>query len=191
MAFYISSFSDEQEVQNEYLKLPLKLIGDARKNYICIDNTYYKNLHFDFYGRKIHFHNVGGGFQKSIVFTEDRIKEYEEGKISFTNEIPQTYVYSKITIEGWENKFVYGYHNPLIKWNGWTIPYFTFEALKEINNLCDEDNLLFRLYDEESGKTVEYMNKYDEEAPYIIIPTIINGITLYECGLGFTWSIMD
>lgn len=176
------------------MEIPIKLMSDVKKPYLVFDNKNYFSVHkFDYENLKLLFCNVGGGFIQSLTFDDDRLKAYAKGNIKFVNDLPQVYQYSKITIEGWDKNYVYGYHNPLACWNGWTIPYFTFENAKKVNDLCLIDDLLFRFYDEEVDgervQTIEYINKHDCEAPWVIEPTFINGIKLWECGLGLTWEI--
>ena len=172
----------------------MNLTKDLKKNFMVIgDKDYYEISKFDRGYKGIEFCNLGGGFIKRIKINETFMNDYENGKIKFTNSLPTHYIYGKISCEGMDLKYVMGYYNPVIRWNGWINPFFTWETCKQINNACTDENLLFRFYDEEVNgkkvKTLEYCNQYDCETPYIIPSQRINGIEVYDCGLGICWEL--
>lgn len=174
----------------------MDLRKDLKKNFMVIGGkNYYEISKFDRGYEGIEYCNLGGGFIKRIKINEAFMNDYESGKIKFTNSLPSNYVYGKITIDGWreENKYVKGYYNPIIRWNGWINPFFTWETCKQVNNNCHDDDLLFKFYDEEVNgkqiKTLEYCNQHDCEAPFVIPSQKINGIEVYDCGLGICWEL--
>ena len=123
------------------------------------------------------------------------MNDYEIGKIKFTNTLPSNYIYGKVYCEGMSLKYVMGYYNPHIRWNGWINPYFTWETCKQINNSCTDENLLFKFHDKKvegkQVKTLEYIYKYDCEAPYKVPSQKINGIEVYDCGLALCWELFQ
>ena len=84
-----------------------------------------------------------------------------------------------------------GYYNPIVRWNGWINPYFTWDTCKYIDEQTTVP--LFRFYDEKVNgkqvKTLEYCNQYDDSTPYVIPSQKINGIEVYDCGLGICWEL--
>ena len=176
------------------MTMPIKLMKDIKKNFMVLNNKdYYEISKFDRGYEGLEYCNLGGGFIKRIKFNDAFLKDYGKGKIKFTNSLPSHYIYGKICCEGMDLKYVMGYYNPVIRWNGWINPFFTWETCKQINNACTDENLLFRFYDEEVNgkqvKTLEYCNQYDCETPYIIPSQKINGIEVYDCGLGICWEL--
>ena len=174
-------------------KQTIQIIRDLRKKFMVIGSDWYELSKFNSDYEGIEYCNLGGGFLRRITMNDAFFDDYESGKIRFTNKIPSQFIYGKICCEGMDLKFVKGYYNPIVRWNGWINPYFTWEACKEINASCDDDNLLFRFYDEEvDGKqkrTLEYSNQYDSETPFVIPSQKINGIEVYDCGLGICWEL--
>lgn len=175
--------------------MPIKLMKDIKKNFMVLNNKdYYEISKFDRGNEGIEYCNLGGGFIKRLKFNDAFLKDYGKGKIKFTNSIPTHYIYGKISCEGMDLKYVMGYYNPVIRWNGWINPFFTWETCQQINNACTDENLLFRFYEHKSRRrkpirTLEYSNQYDCEAPFVIPSQRINGIEVYDCGLGICWEL--
>ena len=98
---------------------------------------YYEISKFDRGYEGIEYCNLGGGFIKRIKINEAFMNDYKSGKIKFTNTLPSHYVYGKITLDDWreEKKYVMGYYNPIIRWNGWINPYFTNMKVDEESQL--------------------------------------------------------
>jgi len=154
----------------------MNLTKDLKKNFMVIGGKdYYEISKFDRGYEGIEYCNLGGGFIKRIKINEAFMNDYKRGKIKFTNTLPSHYVYGKITLDDWrrkKKKFVMGYYNPIIRWNGWINPYFTWDTCKYIE-----------------VKTLEYCNQYDCETPCKIPSQKINGIEVYDCGLGICWEL--
>ena len=173
----------------------MNLTKDLKKNFMVIGGKdYYEISKFDRGYEGIEYCNLGGGFIKRIKINEAFMNDYKSGKIKFTNTLPSHYVYGKITLDDWreEKKYVMGYYNPIIRWNGWINPYFTWDTCKYIEE--QSTTPLFIFYEHESRRrkpirTLEYCNQYDCETPYIIPSQKINGIEVYDCGLGICWEL--
>ena len=172
----------------------MNLTKDLKKNFMVIGGKdYYEISKFDRGYEGIEYCNLGGGFIKRIKINEAFMNDYKSGKIKFTNSLPSNYVYGKITLDDWreEKKYVMGYYNPIIRWNGWINPYFTWDTCKYIEEQLTTP--FFRFYDEtvngKQVKTLEYCYRYDDSAPYEIPSQKINGIEVYDCGLGICWEL--
>ncbi len=172
----------------------MNLIKDLKKSYMVIGGKdYYELSKFDRGYDGIEYCTLGGGLIKRIKINDAFMDDYESGKIKFTNSIPEHYIYGKITLDDWreQKKYVMGYYNPIVRWNGWINPYFTWDACKYIDE--QSTTPLFRFYDEtvngKQVKTLEYCYRYDDSAPYEIPSQKINGIEVYDCGLGICWEL--
>ena len=190
MAFYVSSFSDEEEVKQQQSGLPIKLMTDIKKKYLVIDNKdYYRIVSFDWDTKELKFHREGGGFQRSFIFNDDKLKDYGKGYIKFSNTFPSNYIWAKFGFECWEDDFVRGYYNPHEFWNGWRIPYLTLEGIKEFNRLDEKhfSDIFFKF----KGKKLFYTDNNDPDQDYEIPPILINGFQVYDCGCGLTWDIIE
>tara|TARA_Y100001938_G_scaffold81855_1_gene112855 strand:- start:624 stop:1151 length:528 start_codon:yes stop_codon:yes gene_type:complete len=173
----------------------MNLTKDLKKSYMVIGGKeYYELSKFDRGYDGIEYCNLGGGFLKRIKINDAFMNDYESGKIKFTNSLPSHYIYAKITLDDWreEKKYVKGYYNPIIRWNGWINPYFTWDTCKHIEE--QSETPFFKFYEHKSKRrkpirTLEYCNQYDCETPYIIPSQKINGIEVYDCGLGICWEL--
>lgn len=171
----------------------MNLERDLKKKYMVIGDQYYQLSTFDRGYDGIEYSTFGGGFIQRIKINSAFMDDYKSGKIKFINSIPEHYIYGKITLDDWreQKKYVMGYYNPIVRWNGWLNPYFTWETCKYIEE--QSETPFFRFYDEtvdgKQVKTLEYCNRYDCSAPYEIPSEKINGIDVYDCGLGICWEL--
>lgn len=88
-----------------------------------------------------------------------------------------------------------GYHDPADRWNGWAQPYFTREVVYAVARMVHADPH-FRADFTWDGDVV-VVTEYDEDGeqygdePTRLLPYVVDGVALYDLGLGWVWDTVD
>lgn len=107
---------------------------------------------------------------------------------------PETLTSARFSIEGDCAARTYpGLHNDPNRWNGWAEPLFTREVAQEVITEVttswpegDDGHYVFTW----DGDTL-VVSVPDEDITWSIEPYVLDGVYLYDMGLGWVWDTVD
>lgn len=127
---------------------------------------------------------IGGGFVRHVP-----LKHIVARNVT----LPEELVKTRVGFDEPEWGVYDAYIDPVRRWNGWLIPLMTLDAVREFGakqaRLVDEDEGFEDWVEvSEDGIVTSHHKVAFEDESYQITPVVIDGMTLYNMGLGLCWQ---